>query len=386
PPQLGPRVPAAGGGGRGPRARPPHDDFFAAGGHSLTAVRLTGRLRRAGLAVVLDDVFAAPTARSLARAITTAAASSSTATALPAPDIAAAHSAAVSPDAVSAIPRATRASSAAHAPAQETSTLSDEVVSSSARTSPPETAPDALAMYGRRLDHVLDLRPTGSAAPIFCVHPVGGTAWQFAPLARLLRADRPLVGLQAPTLSGHDIGARTLDELAAHYLETMRRIQPHGPYRLLGYSLGGNIVHAIAAAMEAAGEDVAFAGLIDSHPLANLAEQATRSLAYPAELDRLLPELPDDAPELADAIRAAARSLLALVPASTTPRYRGPMALYAADPGIDSARTDAQLAGWRAAGARLTVRRLPYSHFDIVSPQGWTEVAALLDADPALRH
>ncbi|WP_280208067.1 non-ribosomal peptide synthetase [Nocardia cyriacigeorgica] len=364
----------------------PDDDFFAAGGHSLTAVRLTGRLRRAGLAVVLDDVFAAPTARSLARAITTAAASSSTATALPAPDIAAAHSAAVSPDAVSAIPRATRASSAAHAPAQETSTLSDEVVSSSARTSPPETAPDALAMYGRRLDHVLDLRPTGSAAPIFCVHPVGGTAWQFAPLARLLRADRPLVGLQAPTLSGHDIGARTLDELAAHYLETMRRIQPHGPYRLLGYSLGGNIVHAIAAAMEAAGEDVAFAGLIDSHPLANLAEQATRSLAYPAELDRLLPELPDDAPELADAIRAAARSLLALVPASTTPRYRGPMALYAADPGIDSARTDAQLAGWRAAGARLTVRRLPYSHFDIVSPQGWTEVAALLDADPALRH
>ncbi len=347
----------------------PDDDFFAAGGHSLTAVRLTGRLRRAGLAVVLDDVFAAPTARSLARAITAAAAPAT-----------------VSPDAANALPRATRASSAAHTPAQETSVAAGEVVSSSARTSPPETAPDALAMYGRRLDHVLGLRPTGSAAPIFCVHPVGGTAWQFAPLARLLRADRPLVALQAPTLSGHDIGARTLDELAAHYLETVRRIQPRGPYRLLGYSLGGNIVHAIAAAVEAAGEDIAFVGLIDSHPLANLAEQATRSLAYPAELDRLLPELPEDAPELADAIRAAARSLLALVSASTTPRYRGPMALYAADPGIDSARTDAQLAGWRAAGARLTVRRLPYSHFDIVSPQGWTEVAALLDADPALRH
>ncbi|MBF6395683.1 amino acid adenylation domain-containing protein [Nocardia cyriacigeorgica] len=347
----------------------PDDDFFATGGHSLTAVRLTGRLRRAGLAVVLDDVFAAPTARSLARAITAAAAPAT-----------------VSPDAANALPRATRASSAAHTPAQETSVAAGEVVSSSARTSPPETAPDALAMYGRRLDHVLGLRPTGSAAPIFCVHPVGGTAWQFAPLARLLRADRPLVGLQAPTLSGHDIGARTLDELAAHYLETVRRIQPRGPYRLLGYSLGGNIVHGMAAALAAVGEDIAFVGLIDSHPLAHLAEQATRSLADPAELDRLLPELPEDAPELADAIRAAARSLLALVPASTAPRYRGPMALYAADPGIDSARTDAQLAGWRAAGARLTVRRLPYSHFDIVSPQGWAEVAALLDADPALRH
>lgn len=100
----------------------------------------------------------------------------------------------------------------------------------------------------------------------------------------------------------------------------------------------------------------------------------------------MLPELPGDAPELATTIRAAAKSLLALVPTSTTPRYRGPMALYAADPGTDSGRTDAQLAGWRAAGARITVRRLPYSHVDIVSPQGWAEVAALLDADPALRH
>ncbi|WP_171048078.1 non-ribosomal peptide synthetase [Nocardia cyriacigeorgica] len=424
----------------------PDDDFFAAGGHSLTAVRLTGRLRRAGLAMVLDDVFAAPTARSLARAITAAAGSPSTTTPSSAPGIAAAHPTTVLPDAASALARATTAPAGAHTPAQGTATsapneralslnartssletavgaagttsisrdpstsarevaattlpgaqtLSREAVSSTLEATPatpapsaatsPNSAADALAMYGRRLDHVLDLRPAGSAAPIFCVHPVGGTAWQFAPLARLLRADRPLVGLQAPTLSGQHIGARTLDELAARYLETVRRIQPHGPYRLLGYSLGGNIVHAIAAALEAAGEDIAFVGLIDSHPLANLAEQAGRSLADQAELDRLLPELPEDAPELADAIRAAARSLLVLVPASTTPRYRGPMALYAADPGGDSARTDAQLAGWRAAGARLVVRRLPYSHFDIVSPQGWAEVAALLDADPALRH
>ncbi|WP_171050139.1 amino acid adenylation domain-containing protein [Nocardia cyriacigeorgica] len=420
----------------------PDDDFFAAGGHSLTAVRLTGRLRRAGLSVVLDDVFAAPTARSLARAITAAAGSPSTATPSSAPGIAATHPATVSPDAASTLARATTAPAGAHTPAQGTATSApdERALSWNARTSSPETAvgaadttsisrgsstssrevaatmssgaqtlsrdavsgapatpapptaaspnsvADALAMYGRRLDHVLELRPTGAAEPVFCVHPVGGTAWQFGPLARLLRADRPLVGLQAPTLSGQRIGAQTIDELAAHYLDTMRRIQPHGPYRLLGYSLGGNIVHAIATALEAAGESLAFVGLIDSHPLANLADQAARSLAEPAELDRLLPELPEDAPELADAIRAAATSLLALVPASTTPRYRGPMALYAADPGTDSARTDAQLAGWRAAGARLVVRRLPYSHFDIVSPQGWAEVAALLDADPALRH
>ncbi|NUP27958.1 MAG: hypothetical protein HOQ44_14940, partial [Nocardia sp.] len=43
------------------------------------------------------------------------------------------------------------------------------------------------------------------------------------------------------------------------------------------------------------------------------------------------------------------------------------------------------LAGWRAAGARIIARRLPYTHFGIVSEDGWSEVAALLDTEPALR-
>jgi hypothetical protein len=63
------------------------------------------------------------------------------------------------------------------------------------------------------------------------------------------------------------------------------------------------------------------------------------------------------------------------------------MALYAADPGgeDDAERVAAQLSGRRAAGARITSRRLPYSHFGIVSEDGWSEVAALLDTEAALR-
>lgn len=301
------------------------EDFFAAGGHSLTAVRLIGRLRRAGITVVLDDVFAAPTPRALA--------------------------ARIAESGVSA-----------------------------------EQPAEGLGMLGSRLDHVLELRSTGSAEPLFCIHPVGGTAWQFGPLARLLRADRPIIGLQLPSLSGNEFRANTIDKVARHYLASIRRIQPHGPYRLLGYSLGGTIAHAVAALLEAEGESLAYVGLIDSHPLANLSEQATKALADPADLDRLLPELPDDAPELASAIRAAATELLGMVTKSATPQYSGPMALYAADNGMTPGRTEAQLSGWQDAGARLVVRRLPYSHFDIVSPTGWTEVAALLDADPSIRE
>ncbi|MEV6659987.1 amino acid adenylation domain-containing protein [Nocardia fluminea] len=302
----------------------PNDDFFAAGGHSLTAVRVMGRLRRAGLTVVLDDVFEAPTPRALADRIAQA---------------------------------------------------------DNGSRDPHADAPNA---WGARLDHVLELRTTGSREPLFCVHPVGGTAWQFGPLAKLLRADRPIIGLQLPALSDNTFRAETIDDLAAHYVSTIRRIQPHGPYHLLGYSLGGTIAHAMAAALTAAGEQVAFTGLVDAFALADLTEQAARALADAADLDRLLPEIPEDAPELAAKLREAAITLLRLVTASTAAVHDGPMALYAADTATTPGRTEAQLAGWQSAQARLVVRRLPYSHFEIVSPAGWAEVAALLDTDPAL--
>ncbi|MBP2190360.1 non-ribosomal peptide synthetase [Nocardia goodfellowii] len=44
----------------------PDDDFFGLGGHSLTAMRLVGALRKLGLRIVVADIFDAPTARGLA--------------------------------------------------------------------------------------------------------------------------------------------------------------------------------------------------------------------------------------------------------------------------------------------------------------------------------
>ncbi|MFD6106776.1 alpha/beta fold hydrolase, partial [Nocardia salmonicida] len=300
------------------------DDFFDEGGHSLLAVRLVGRLTRGELPVVLDDVFAAPTPRALAARI----------------------------DAVD--PRTQR-------PA------------------------DGLASLGSRLDPVLELRAEGSVPPLFCIHQIGGTAWKYAPLARLLRAERPIIGLQMPQLTEPDKQTRTLDELAQFYLDAVRRIQPQGPYHLLGYSLGGNLAHAMAAILEAEGEQVGYVGLLDSHPLSNLTDRAAATLADPSGMDALLPEIAEYAPELAVVVRNAATELLRMVTRSESPNYSGPMALYCADAGDEPERVHAQLTGWKAAGAQLVIRRLPYSHNDIAMPTGWVEVAALLDVDPAIR-
>lgn len=56
------------------------------------------------------------------------------------------------------------------------------------------------------------------------------------------------------------------DEVCEAHLATLLEQQPHGPYYLLGYSLGGTLAQGIAARLRARGEQVAFLGLLDTWP------------------------------------------------------------------------------------------------------------------------
>ncbi len=60
--------------------------------------------------------------------------------------------------------------------------------------------------------------------------------------------------------------AQTLDEVCEQHLATLLAQQPHGPYYLLGYSLGGTLAQGIAARLRQRGETVAFLGLLDTWP------------------------------------------------------------------------------------------------------------------------
>ncbi|WP_433734053.1 amino acid adenylation domain-containing protein [Nocardia sp. CA-129566] len=111
---------------------------------------------------------------------------------------------------------------------------------------------------------VLPLRAAGAEPPLFCVHPAVGLAWGFSGLVQHLDPDRPVYGLQSPAFSDATAEFETLDELAARYVHEIRTIQPHGPYHLLGYSLGGTIAHAIAARLRRDGESVATLAMMDT--------------------------------------------------------------------------------------------------------------------------
>jgi amino acid adenylation domain-containing protein len=100
--------------------------------------------------------------------------------------------------------------------------------------------------------------------PLFLVHPAGGTALCYLPLARHLGRAQRVVGLEDPNFARPGEPRFVVPEMVALYAEAVREAQPHGPYRLGGWSLGGVLAQELARQLEAAGEEVEHLLLLDS--------------------------------------------------------------------------------------------------------------------------
>ncbi|TFI41049.1 alpha/beta fold hydrolase, partial [Rhodococcus sp. 1R11] len=121
---------------------------------------------------------------------------------------------------------------------------------------------------GAQLDSVfgvvIPLRSTGSKEPLFCVHPGIGLSWGYAGLVSQIGDDRPVYGLQLPSIvEGTTFGS--IRDLAHRYADEIRAVQPVGPYHLLGWSLGGSLAHAIAVELRSTGSEVQTLALLDSY-------------------------------------------------------------------------------------------------------------------------
>lgn len=124
------------------------------------------------------------------------------------------------------------------------------------------------------LNVLLPLRVKGDKAPLFCVHPAGGLSWCYAGLMASLGPGYPVYGIQARGISRRERLPQTLEEMAGDYIRQIRTIQPTGPYHLLGWSLGGNVVQAMASQLQSQGEAVNLVALLDSYPSTVLPYQA----------------------------------------------------------------------------------------------------------------
>ncbi|MFC3650597.1 amino acid adenylation domain-containing protein [Dyella humi] len=116
------------------------------------------------------------------------------------------------------------------------------------------------------LGAVLPLRVSHRERPLFCIHPALGLSWAYTGLLRYLDDKLPVYALQSNGLRGGVSLPGNIAQMAADYLTQIRRIQPEGPYRLLGWSLGGLIAHEIAAQLQAHRQQVEFLSLLDVYP------------------------------------------------------------------------------------------------------------------------
>ncbi len=133
------------------------------------------------------------------------------------------------------------------------------------------------------LEVLLPMRASGDRVPLFVFHPAGGLSWCYSGLLHRLGADQPVYGLQARGLDrGDGTLPATMDEMAADYAAQIRTVRPHGPYRLLGWSVGGVIAHTVAVHLQQSGERVDLLALMDAYP-----SDQWRDLAGPTEADAL---------------------------------------------------------------------------------------------------
>ena len=126
----------------------------------------------------------------------------------------------------------------------------------------------ALLRGDKSADHnmVIPIRPEGADAPLFCVHGGGGeVVWAYNFLTAL-PSSTPVYGFQPShlELAGLVAPPVTVQEYANRYIEEMLKLQPHGPYHLYGYSLGGLIAFEMALELQRRGLEVAFLGIGDT--------------------------------------------------------------------------------------------------------------------------
>jgi len=100
---------------------------------------------------------------------------------------------------------------------------------------------------------------------LFCIHPMIGFSIGFSSLLRFLDPAIPVYGLQSRGLEAGVNLPGSIEEIASHYLDHIRRIQPEGPYRLIGRSVGGLIAHCIAGQMQSEGQQVELLAMIDTY-------------------------------------------------------------------------------------------------------------------------
>lgn len=98
---------------------------------------------------------------------------------------------------------------------------------------------------------------------LFCFTGAGASALCFVPLAQRVGADTAVYAFEPSGLNQGTLPDWSITRAVQRHLPDLRRIQPRGPYTLIGHSLGAHIALETARQLEAGGETVDLVVMLD---------------------------------------------------------------------------------------------------------------------------
>lgn len=173
-------------------------------------------------------------------------------------------------------------------------------------TTPSEAAEDEIRFTATR-EALVTVQPNGTKSPFFGVAAGYGDVPLLSRMTAYFGFNQPYYLLQLPSPQ-----IQPLEDLAASYIALIRTIQPHGPYQLGGFNIGGVVAYEMGQQLLAGGDPVSMLALVDTpYPTGNslpvLSYRRNKSVNRPFRnsyrnsqaapgvqgvLDRLKPHLP----------------------------------------------------------------------------------------------
>ncbi|MFF7472819.1 amino acid adenylation domain-containing protein [Streptomyces sp. NPDC008092] len=228
----------------------------------------------------------------------------------------------------------------------------------------------------------------GTGPRVVCVHPAGGTAFCYLPLAAHLPAHTGLYGIQSPGVNPGEDVLPSVEAMAEAYLRLLEPLGA-GPLVLTGLSYGGLVAHEMGRLLGAAGRSDVSVVLLDTQatddPGARAAITAVDAAEFRDKLVRFNGMYPgiDDAQvdryfRIYNHNRLTAR---AHVPAPSPARL---VLAEAVPDGADTAFPAEVRAFWRRrAQGEFRVETMACDHWEILEGAETARVAALLAAELA---
>jgi thioesterase domain-containing protein len=119
---------------------------------------------------------------------------------------------------------------------------------------------------GDSLGHsaIIPLQTGGNGIPLFLMHHADGGVIDYQELVRQMGKEHPVYGLHPPRLLGTRLLQHNIKEIAAYYVEEIRKFHPRGPCIIGGHSFGGWVAFEVAYRLKNLGQEVALLVLMDT--------------------------------------------------------------------------------------------------------------------------